>query len=82
MKNATKFSKGDGWKILKDVTTNTALQGSAKEDVYEKKSKVIIGVSETFQKEARDSFGDIRVASNLAPHFKNKELKKPALITN
>ena len=34
------------------------------------------GISETFQKEARGLSGKIRVLSTLAPHFKNKELKK------
>lgn len=71
------ISKDDGWKILKDVTKNTPLQDSAKEDIYRKKiSKVMHSVSETFQKEARGPSGKIRVLSTLAPHFKNKELKK------
>ena len=71
------ISKGDGWKVLNDITMNTPLQNNAKEDVYRKKiSKVMDGVSETFPKEARGSSRKIRVLSTLAPHFKNKELKK------
>ena len=34
------------------------------------------GLSQTYQKEAHGSSGKIRVLSTLAPHFKNKELKR------
>ena len=34
------------------------------------------GSSETYQKEEHGSSGKIRVLSTLAPHFKNKELKR------
>ena len=74
------ISKGDGWKLLQEVTVKTPVQHTVKtpsqEDCQNKISQVMDGLSQTYQKEAHSSSGKIRVLSTLAPHFKNKELKK------
>ena len=66
------ISKGDSWKLLQEVTVKMPSQ----EDCQNKISKVMDGLSQTYQKEEHSSSSKIRVLSTLAPHFKNKELKK------
>ena len=50
----------------------------------DKLSRVITGLSETYKKEARGPTGKIRLlsTSTIAPHFKNKELKKAMFCTD
>jgi hypothetical protein len=73
----TKVPGCEGVQLVQDAMGNMAL----KKDTSEKENNIKVqnifeGISDTYEKESHGPAGKIRLLSSIAPHFKNKELKK------
>ena len=75
---------GEGPQLVQDTIKNTVLrENNTMEKVNDQKMQNIVeGISDRYKKERHESAGRIRLLSAIAPHFKNKELKKAILCTD
>jgi hypothetical protein len=77
------ISRGEGVQLVQDAIGNTALKKDTSEMyrilyrmLYINVQNIFEGISDTYEKESHGPAGKIRLLSSIAPHFKNKELKK------